>query len=172
MHRDGINSLSYEVVKIDKFDLFTKITVGVGKPWRGPGRVQGPQTNTVKTSDTWIFQFWSGGSDMLDSAVSLILLVFAQMDGGLCLLCRPLRTPLWLDTGCNQSAAFIWRSDAAAATHPGRVFLFWKSIRSNNRGFLGKSKGCVCGSEWPGFWFWFFGWGSVDVVLIKIKWEK
>ncbi|KAM9357203.1 beta-1,4-galactosyltransferase 1 [Symphorus nematophorus] len=32
MHRDGINSLSYRVVKVDKFDLFTKITVDVGKP--------------------------------------------------------------------------------------------------------------------------------------------
>ncbi|XP_049897814.1 beta-1,4-galactosyltransferase 1 [Epinephelus moara] len=32
MHRDGINSLSYKVVKIEKFDLFTKITVDVGKP--------------------------------------------------------------------------------------------------------------------------------------------
>ncbi|XP_026198305.1 DP-Gal:betaGlcNAc beta 1,4- galactosyltransferase, polypeptide 1, like [Anabas testudineus] len=32
MHKDGINSLSYQVVKIDKHDLFTKITVDVGKP--------------------------------------------------------------------------------------------------------------------------------------------
>ncbi|KAG7218128.1 hypothetical protein INR49_020579 [Caranx melampygus] len=32
MHRDGINSLSYRVVKVDKFDLFTMITVDVGKP--------------------------------------------------------------------------------------------------------------------------------------------
>ncbi|XP_029020646.1 beta-1,4-galactosyltransferase 1-like [Betta splendens] len=32
MHKDGINSLSYKVVKVDKFDLFTKITVDVGKP--------------------------------------------------------------------------------------------------------------------------------------------
>ncbi|KAI3351395.1 hypothetical protein L3Q82_020205 [Scortum barcoo] len=32
MAKDGINSLSYEVVKIEKFDLFTKITVDVGKP--------------------------------------------------------------------------------------------------------------------------------------------
>ncbi|XP_069387298.1 beta-1,4-galactosyltransferase 1 [Paralichthys olivaceus] len=32
MHKDGINSLSYKVVKLDKFDLFTKITVDVGKP--------------------------------------------------------------------------------------------------------------------------------------------
>ncbi|XP_023276447.1 beta-1,4-galactosyltransferase 1 [Seriola lalandi dorsalis] len=32
MHKDGINSLSYRVVKIDKFDLFTQITVDVGKP--------------------------------------------------------------------------------------------------------------------------------------------
>uniref|UniRef100_UPI0037E8B484 beta-1,4-galactosyltransferase 1 n=1 Tax=Semicossyphus pulcher TaxID=241346 RepID=UPI0037E8B484 len=32
MYKDGINSLSYRVVKIEKFDLFTKITVDVGKP--------------------------------------------------------------------------------------------------------------------------------------------
>ncbi|XP_034038148.1 beta-1,4-galactosyltransferase 1-like [Thalassophryne amazonica] len=32
MHKDGINSLSYSVVKIEKTDLFTKITVDVGKP--------------------------------------------------------------------------------------------------------------------------------------------
>ncbi|XP_029029670.1 beta-1,4-galactosyltransferase 1-like [Betta splendens] len=32
MDKDGINSLSYRVVKVDKFDLFTKITVDVGKP--------------------------------------------------------------------------------------------------------------------------------------------
>ncbi|GAA6225605.1 beta-1,4-galactosyltransferase 1 [Lates japonicus] len=32
MHKDGINSLSYKVVKVEKFDLFTKITVDVGKP--------------------------------------------------------------------------------------------------------------------------------------------
>lgn len=32
MHKDGFNSLAYRVVKIDKFDLFTKITVDVGKP--------------------------------------------------------------------------------------------------------------------------------------------
>ncbi|XP_071313245.1 beta-1,4-galactosyltransferase 1 [Trachinotus anak] len=32
MHKDGINSLSYKVVKIEKFDLFTQITVDVGKP--------------------------------------------------------------------------------------------------------------------------------------------
>lgn len=32
MYKDGINSLSYKVVKTEKFDLFTKITVDVGKP--------------------------------------------------------------------------------------------------------------------------------------------
>lgn len=32
MDKDGINSLSYKVVKMEKFDLFTKITVDVGKP--------------------------------------------------------------------------------------------------------------------------------------------
>ncbi|XP_042274319.1 beta-1,4-galactosyltransferase 1 [Thunnus maccoyii] len=32
MYKDGINSLSYRVVKTEKFDLFTKITVDVGKP--------------------------------------------------------------------------------------------------------------------------------------------
>ncbi|KAK2848705.1 hypothetical protein Q5P01_008539 [Channa striata] len=32
MYKDGINSLSYKVVKIEKLDLFTKITVDVGKP--------------------------------------------------------------------------------------------------------------------------------------------
>ncbi|XP_034399565.1 beta-1,4-galactosyltransferase 1 [Cyclopterus lumpus] len=32
MHKDGINSLSYQVVKTEKLDLFTKITVDVGKP--------------------------------------------------------------------------------------------------------------------------------------------
>ncbi|XP_040904048.1 beta-1,4-galactosyltransferase 1 [Toxotes jaculatrix] len=32
MYKDGIKSLSYRVVKVDKFDLFTKITVDVGKP--------------------------------------------------------------------------------------------------------------------------------------------
>ncbi|KAM7389268.1 hypothetical protein PAMP_023256 [Pampus punctatissimus] len=32
MYKDGINSLSYKVVKTDRFDLFTKITVDVGKP--------------------------------------------------------------------------------------------------------------------------------------------
>ncbi|XP_070692656.1 beta-1,4-galactosyltransferase 1 [Pempheris klunzingeri] len=32
MHKDGINSLSYKVVKMEKFDMFTKITVDVGKP--------------------------------------------------------------------------------------------------------------------------------------------
>lgn len=33
MHKDGINSLTYQVVKLEKLDLFTKITVDVGKPW-------------------------------------------------------------------------------------------------------------------------------------------
>lgn len=32
MHKDGIKSLSYTVVRVDKLDLFTKITVDVGKP--------------------------------------------------------------------------------------------------------------------------------------------
>ncbi|XP_012711762.2 beta-1,4-galactosyltransferase 1 [Fundulus heteroclitus] len=32
MHKDGINSLTYSVVQLEKFDLFTKITVNVGKP--------------------------------------------------------------------------------------------------------------------------------------------
>ncbi|KAF3694292.1 Beta-1,4-galactosyltransferase 1 [Channa argus] len=32
MYKDGFNSLSYKVVKLEKFDLFTKITVDVGKP--------------------------------------------------------------------------------------------------------------------------------------------
>uniref|UniRef100_A0A673APL0 Beta-1,4-galactosyltransferase n=1 Tax=Sphaeramia orbicularis TaxID=375764 RepID=A0A673APL0_9TELE len=32
MSKDGINSLSYRVVKVEKMDLFTKITVDVGKP--------------------------------------------------------------------------------------------------------------------------------------------
>ncbi|XP_070819562.1 beta-1,4-galactosyltransferase 1 [Chaetodon trifascialis] len=32
MYKDGINSLSYQVVKVERFDLFTKITVDVGKP--------------------------------------------------------------------------------------------------------------------------------------------
>nr|XP_020511716.1 beta-1,4-galactosyltransferase 1 isoform X1 [Labrus bergylta] len=32
MWKDGINSLSYRVVKIEKLELFTKITVDVGKP--------------------------------------------------------------------------------------------------------------------------------------------
>ncbi|KAM3612711.1 uncharacterized protein V6R79_013139 [Siganus canaliculatus] len=32
MHKDGINSLSYKVVKVDKFDLYTMVTVDVGKP--------------------------------------------------------------------------------------------------------------------------------------------
>ncbi|XP_071765359.1 beta-1,4-galactosyltransferase 1 [Centroberyx gerrardi] len=32
MHKDGINSLSYKVMKIEKEPLYTKITVDVGKP--------------------------------------------------------------------------------------------------------------------------------------------
>ncbi|KAK5601389.1 Beta-1,4-galactosyltransferase 1 [Crenichthys baileyi] len=32
MHKDGINSLTYSVVQVEKLDLFTKITVDVGKP--------------------------------------------------------------------------------------------------------------------------------------------
>ncbi|KAL4641569.1 beta-1,4-galactosyltransferase 1-like [Arapaima gigas] len=32
MNRDGINSLSYKVIKVEKDQLFTKITVDVGKP--------------------------------------------------------------------------------------------------------------------------------------------
>ncbi|KAM4586471.1 beta-1,4-galactosyltransferase 1 [Fundulus diaphanus] len=32
MHKDGINSLTYSVVQLEKFDLFTKITVNVGEP--------------------------------------------------------------------------------------------------------------------------------------------
>lgn len=32
MFKDGLNSLDYEVVHVDKLDLFTKITVVVGKP--------------------------------------------------------------------------------------------------------------------------------------------
>ncbi|XP_008300873.1 beta-1,4-galactosyltransferase 1 [Stegastes partitus] len=32
MNKDGINSLSYRVVSVDKLDLFTKITVDVGRP--------------------------------------------------------------------------------------------------------------------------------------------
>ncbi|XP_069029510.1 beta-1,4-galactosyltransferase 1 isoform X2 [Embiotoca jacksoni] len=32
MHKDGINSLTYRVVSAEKFDLFTKISVDVGKP--------------------------------------------------------------------------------------------------------------------------------------------
>ncbi|XP_072549058.1 beta-1,4-galactosyltransferase 1 [Salminus brasiliensis] len=32
MHKDGINSLSYKVLKVEKDRLFTKITVHVGKP--------------------------------------------------------------------------------------------------------------------------------------------
>lgn len=32
MDKDGISSLSYRVLKVEKLDLFTKITVDVGKP--------------------------------------------------------------------------------------------------------------------------------------------
>lgn len=32
MNKDGINSLNYQVVSIQKLDLFTMITVDVGKP--------------------------------------------------------------------------------------------------------------------------------------------
>ncbi|MEQ2189744.1 hypothetical protein GOODEAATRI_028446, partial [Goodea atripinnis] len=32
MHKDGISSLTYSVVQVEKLDLFTKITVDVGKP--------------------------------------------------------------------------------------------------------------------------------------------
>uniref|UniRef100_A0A3B3YL10 Beta-1,4-galactosyltransferase n=1 Tax=Poecilia mexicana TaxID=48701 RepID=A0A3B3YL10_9TELE len=32
MHKDGINSLTYSLVRVEKLDLFTKITVDVGKP--------------------------------------------------------------------------------------------------------------------------------------------
>lgn len=32
MNKDGINSLSYRVVTVDRFDLFTKVTVDIGKP--------------------------------------------------------------------------------------------------------------------------------------------
>lgn len=32
MHKDGINSLTYKVVKVEKDRLFTKITVDIGKP--------------------------------------------------------------------------------------------------------------------------------------------
>ncbi|XP_038142566.1 beta-1,4-galactosyltransferase 1 [Cyprinodon tularosa] len=32
MHKDGINSLTYNVIQVEKLDLFTKITVDVGKP--------------------------------------------------------------------------------------------------------------------------------------------
>ncbi|KAI5628908.1 beta-1,4-galactosyltransferase 1, partial [Silurus asotus] len=32
MHKDGINALSYEVVRVEKDQLFTKITVDIGKP--------------------------------------------------------------------------------------------------------------------------------------------
>lgn len=32
MHKDGINSLKYRVVKVDRLELFTKITVDVGTP--------------------------------------------------------------------------------------------------------------------------------------------
>ncbi|XP_008419198.1 beta-1,4-galactosyltransferase 1 [Poecilia reticulata] len=32
MHKDGINSLTYSLVWVEKLDLFTKITVDVGKP--------------------------------------------------------------------------------------------------------------------------------------------
>lgn len=32
MDKDGINSLSYRLVKKEKLDLYTKITVDVGKP--------------------------------------------------------------------------------------------------------------------------------------------
>lgn len=32
MHKDGINSLSYSVLRVEKLQLFTKITVDVGKP--------------------------------------------------------------------------------------------------------------------------------------------
>lgn len=32
MHKDGINSLTYRVVSKEKLDLYTRITVDVGKP--------------------------------------------------------------------------------------------------------------------------------------------
>lgn len=32
MNTDGINSLTYRVIKVDKQDLFTLITVDVGRP--------------------------------------------------------------------------------------------------------------------------------------------
>lgn len=32
MNKDGIKSLTYKVVKVEKLNLFTKITVDVGKP--------------------------------------------------------------------------------------------------------------------------------------------
>lgn len=32
INSDGINSLTYHVIKVEKLDLFTKITVDVGKP--------------------------------------------------------------------------------------------------------------------------------------------
>ncbi|XP_028272387.1 beta-1,4-galactosyltransferase 1 [Parambassis ranga] len=36
MFKDGLNSLTYEVLHVDKLDLFTKITVVVGNPETGP----------------------------------------------------------------------------------------------------------------------------------------
>uniref|UniRef100_A0A665UKS3 Beta-1,4-galactosyltransferase n=1 Tax=Echeneis naucrates TaxID=173247 RepID=A0A665UKS3_ECHNA len=35
MHKDGFNSLSYKLVRVDKLDLFTMITVDVGSPEGG-----------------------------------------------------------------------------------------------------------------------------------------
>lgn len=32
MNTDGINSLTYRLIKVDKLDLFTLITVDVGQP--------------------------------------------------------------------------------------------------------------------------------------------
>lgn len=32
MYKDGFNSLKYQVVSVEKLDLFTKITVDVGRP--------------------------------------------------------------------------------------------------------------------------------------------
>ena len=32
MNKDGINSLTYKVVSLEKLELYTKITVDVGKP--------------------------------------------------------------------------------------------------------------------------------------------
>lgn len=107
MNSDGINSLTYRVINVDKLDLFTKITVDVGKPWwPPPPRVSWQEVAGLAKCafNAWTFRFLGRHVRQLN----IVLLVLHRL--------TLTRTSVWMDTCCQMllltccTCLLLWKS--------------------------------------------------------------